>query len=214
MEILDLDALDAARLERDPFDYLVVTDFVRAEVRRSLEDDFPQLAGPGNHDVEQLAYGPSFAKFLEELRSPETARRLGARFGVALEALPTNLTVRRFAQASDGNIHTDSWTKVVTVLVYFNREWPHAIGALRLTRSPDDIEDYGAEVPPLSGTLLAFRRTDRSFHGHKPFEGERRTLQMSYVQPAAGARVALQIKRLTTRTLKRLHLDPGSNVKG
>jgi SM-20-related protein len=132
---------------------------------------------------------------------------------VDLERMPTTVTVRRYAQASDGNIHTDSWTKIITALVYFNPDWPHESGALRLLRSPTDIEDYAVEVPPLSGTLIAFRRNECSFHGHKPFEGERRMLQMSWVRPTSGAALALRVKRLTTRLLKTLHLDRASNVK-
>jgi hypothetical protein len=38
-----------------------------------------------------------------------------------------------------------------------------------------------AEVPPVEGTLLAFRRSDKSYHGHKSFEGERRAIQLNWV---------------------------------
>ena len=37
------------------------------------------------------------------------------------------------------------------------------------------------EVPPTEGTLLAFRRADNSWHGHKPFAGERRVIQFNWV---------------------------------
>ena len=134
-------------------------------------------------------------------------------FGVDLEGMSTSVTVRRYAETSDGNIHTDSWTKFLTMLVYFNEEWPHQSGALRLLRSPTDIEDYAAEVTPLSGTMIAFRRCDHSFHGHKPFEGERRMLQISWVRPSRAASVALRLKRLTTRAVKHLHIDRPSNVR-
>ena len=29
--------------------------------------------------------------------------------------------------------------------------------------------------------MLVFRRSDRSWHGHRPYEGPRRVLQMNYV---------------------------------
>ena len=41
--------------------------------------------------------------------------------------------------------------------------------------------DVAAEVPPVSGTVLIFRRSDRSFHGHKPYAGERKVVQMNWV---------------------------------
>jgi len=52
---------------------------------------------------------------------------------------------------------------------------------LRLLRSGTDIDDVVAEVPPLDGTLVAFRRSDNSWHGHKPFIGERRVIQLNWV---------------------------------
>ena len=36
-------------------------------------------------------------------------------------------------------------------------------------------------MPPTEGTLVAFRRTDNSFHGHKPFFGPRRVVQLNWV---------------------------------
>ena len=79
--------------------------------------------------------------------------------------------MRKFCESSDGNIHTDHKSKVITVLVYFNTDWDEQAGQLRLLRSRTDIEDYAAEVPPAGGTLLAFRRTRNSWHGHKRFVG-------------------------------------------
>jgi hypothetical protein len=37
------------------------------------------------------------------------------------------------------------------------------------------------EVPPVEGTLLAFKRSENSWHGHKPFTGERRVVQFNWV---------------------------------
>jgi hypothetical protein len=36
-------------------------------------------------------------------------------------------------------------------------------------------------VKPLYGTLVAFKREDNSFHGHLPFEGERRVIQVAWL---------------------------------
>ena len=77
-------------------------------------------------------------------------------------------TVRGYLQRKVGSIHTDSKTKIITVLLYLNDDWSHEGGRLRLLRSGTDLEDYFAEVPPTQGTLLVFRRADNSWHGHKP----------------------------------------------
>jgi hypothetical protein len=33
---------------------------------------------------------------------------------------------------------------------------------------------------PAGGMMLAFKRTENSFHGHKPFVGERRLVQSEF----------------------------------
>ena len=48
-------------------------------------------------------------------------------------------------------------------------------------RNGTDLQDYAAEVPPNGGTLLAFKRCDHSWHGHEPYEGPRRAIQMNWV---------------------------------
>ena len=54
---------------------------------------------------------------------------------------------------------------------------------LRILRSPT-LDDAAEEVPPTGGTLLVFRRSERSWHGHQPFEGQRRAIQMNWVTDA------------------------------
>ena len=91
------------------------------------------------------------------------------------------ITVRGRCGTRDGNIHTDAVTKIITVLIYMNPTWEQSGGCLRLLRSPDDIEDVIIEIPPIEGTLLAFRRSDNSWHGHKLFVGPRRVIQFNWV---------------------------------
>ncbi len=204
MSYLDLSALDAARLEHDPFDFLVVPDFIRPEVLEGLVRDYPQITLPRNFALDEVRYGSTFQGLVDELNDPEFGRRLGARFGVDLDSADTTITVRRYCELSDGNIHTDHWSKILTVLIYFNRQWEHEAGKLRMLRSADDIEDYAAEVTPLGGTLLAFRRSDRSYHGHKRFEGERLMLQMNWIRPNRLARYVQRLDRFSTHLMKRL----------
>jgi SM-20-related protein len=180
--LFDFEAFDAAPLAHDPFDYLIVPGFIRAEALDALNRDFPEIDGPGNASAEQLRSGPAFEALLAELQSGDFAARFGAKFGVDLSDCTASIAVRRYCEATDGNIHTDHRSKVITVLLYFNEEWPHEGGRLRLLRSATDIEDYVAESVPEGGTMLAFRRADNSYHGHKPFVGERRILQLSYTR--------------------------------
>ena len=207
--MLDLAAMAAARTEHEPFDYLVVPHFLRPEAMAAVIRDYPDTHGPRNHEVQGLRYGPAFARLLEELQSPELARLLGEK--LAVPGLPddsTTVTVRGACEPSDGHIHTDHWSKQVTLLVYPNEGWTAEGGRLRMLRSARDLEDFAAEVEPAQGTMLAFRRSRHSFHGHRPYEGPRRMVQVNWIRPSRLARVLQQLSRRGTHDLKRLGLHP------
>jgi SM-20-related protein len=202
MSLINIDALRAAQLQTDPFDYLVVPGFISADALARVNRDYPAIDTAANHALENLSYGTAFEALMEELRSPTLATVLGEKFDMELASLPTTITVRKFCERTDGNIHTDHKSKVITVLVYFNEQWEHKDGQLRLLRSKDDIENYAVEVPPLGGTLLAFRRTDHSWHGHTRFVGERRMVQVNYLDQSPLAIAAQRLSRFGTHFMK------------
>jgi len=202
MSLIRLQALYEQELQTDPFDYLVVPGFLDPDVLARVNRDYPDIATAANHALSGLACGPAFASLMEELQQAALAEALGEKFGVDLASMPTTVTVRKYCERTDGNIHTDHKSKVVTVLVYFNAEWTHEEGRLRLLRSRDRLDDYAAEVPPLGGTLLAFRRTDHSWHGHTQFVGERRMVQLNYLQQNPLAVAAQRVSRFGTHFAK------------
>lgn len=203
LPLFDYRQFDATPLEHDPFDYIVVPDFVVADARNQLIEDFPTIEGPGNFTPPELSYGPSFAQLLDELTGERFRDAFERKFAMDLSDTTPNIGIRKFCETTDGRIHTDHKTKVITLLIYFNADWPHDGGQLRMMRSGYDIEDYAAEVAPLSGTLLAFRRTENSLHGHKQFVGQRRMLQMSFVAPSIAGDMQRQMSRLT-KPIRRL----------
>jgi hypothetical protein len=182
--LIDLDRFRATPLCREPFEYLIVPEFVRPEARTALGADFPNIAEPGSFPMRGLKHGPAFARLIQDLQSAAMRTAFEDKVGLDLSQLPTVLTVRGRSGPNDGFIHTDLPGKVITVLLYLNPSWESPGGRLRLLRSPDNIDDVIVEVPPVAGTLLAFRRSDNSYHGHKPFHGERRVIQMNWVTRA------------------------------
>ncbi len=204
MSILQLAVFDNAPLQQDPYDFLVVKEAIRPEALEALNRDYPEIDKPANYSPEDLEYGPAFEQLLDELDSAEFEQRVEKKFGVDLSGAIKTITVRKFSEPSDGNIHPDHWSKIITLLVYFNPEWTQDGGRFRVLRSATDIEDYAAEVPPLGGTILAFHRCDHSYHGYKRFKGERRMVQMSWVKPSRFAWYAQQLARFGTHSFKRL----------
>jgi hypothetical protein len=202
MSLINLDALRTAQLQTDPYDFLVVPDFIDAGSLAQVNGDYPAIETAANHALENLTYGPAFEQLMAEIQGHAFATALGDQFDMDLASLPTTVTARKFCERTDGNIHTDHKSKVITVLFYFNEQWEHEEGQLRLLRNKDDIENYAAQVAPLGGTLLAFRRTDHSWHGHTQYVGERRMVQMNYLDQSPFAVAAQRISRFGTHFMK------------
>jgi SM-20-related protein len=181
MSVIDFEALGSAPVGHDPFDHVLVPGLISQDALRAANEDFPNIESAGSFPTGQLRYGPGFAALLRALEGPEMAAALGDKLGVDLTGKPTMVTVRGRARPTDGKIHTDSSGKLVTVLLYMNSSWDEPGGQLRLLRSPDDLDDYAVEVPPDEGTFLAFPCIPNAWHGHHPFDGERRTIQLNWV---------------------------------
>jgi hypothetical protein len=206
---LDLAAFDAMPLQRDPFDHIVLRNLINPRHLGAILDAFPDVPGPGSHSPAALKIPVPFAGLLAELEGDTFRHAIERKFAIDLTGRPTVTTIRGELRAKDGAIHTDSRTKLITVLLYLNHGWHAAGGRLRLLRSPN-LDDFAVEIGPEIGTLLAFRRTDASWHGHAAFVGPRRAVQMSYVADRATAlreerrhRVATWLKRFTREVLRR-----------
>ena len=182
---LDLQRFLDSPLRRDPFDYVVVPEFLSGESAGAIAAAFPRIERGGSFPASALDYGPVFAGFLEDLESAEVRQVFEAKFGIALAGHPTMVTLRGRCRAKDGRIHADSNSKLLTALIYMNANWTDAGGRLRLLRGPEDIEDHVTEVPPEHGTMVAFRCTAHGYHGHKLFVGERRSVQLNWVSDPA-----------------------------
>jgi SM-20-related protein len=178
---LDLERFEQTPLNREPFEYVVVPELVKPEVREGISDDYPKVEKAGSFPLTEVEFGPRFKELTDDLSGPEFRAAVERKFSLDLTNRPTMITVRGRCSEKDGKIHTDSKTKIITVLLYLNSKWESPGGRLRLLRSEDNLDDMVLELPPLAGTLLVFKRSDNSWHGHKPFAGERRVIQLNWV---------------------------------
>lgn len=178
---IDVEALRKAPLTREPFPYLMVPNFVRASALPAINADFPEVTHAGSFPLPTLTYGPAFQSFMDAIRGPEFTKAVAEKLDIDLSHRPTMVTVRGQSAAKDGQIHTDSRTKIVTVLIYMNGRWESPTGRLRLLRSPDNLNDVIAEVPPNEGTLLIFKNQPNAWHGFELFDGPRRVIQLNWV---------------------------------
>ena len=138
--MLDLDRFNAVALQHDPYDFLVLPDFVKPEALARAAADFPVIDKPGSFPVGNLACGPAFVALMRELEGPVFRAAVERKFGIDLTGRPTMITVRGQTDETDGRIHTDSKTKLITMLIYFNSDWSsNPGGRLRILRSGSDL---------------------------------------------------------------------------
>jgi len=183
----DLEKFKAAALAREPFNFVVVPHFLRPEVFEAVAAAFPKVPGPGSFPPEALEIHGAFGALLDVLKAADFQQAIGRKFEIDLTDRPMMLTIRGHAQRKDGALHTDTASKLISVLLYLNEDWPAEGGRLRLLRSRD-MNDSIVEIPPDSGTLVAFRRSNVSWHGHRPYEGQRRAVQLNWMTDNGAAK--------------------------
>ena len=197
LSILNLDAVRAAPVSREPYSFFLGNDVLKAEAVDAIREDFPAIAKPGYLTVDEVALKGRFKALIEELESDEFSRIMGEKFGIDLVSCPRLTTIMKRSQPKYGSIHTDGPSKVMTMLIYMNDAWdaPTA-GRLRVLYDGKNYEPFAVEVPPTMGTMFAFLLADNTWQGHEPFEGERRVVQVAWVKDAS----ELERKKKRNRT--------------
>jgi SM-20-related protein len=192
---LDLTPLRAAPRQQEPYPWIVATGCLRSEAIPALTRDFPMLSRPGYHPVAQFTSQGAFAALLAEIEAGALDGVIGEKLGFEATALPRLITVQRTSPARAGRPHTDSERKVATLLIYLNNGWTSPEDHIRVLRR-EALEDPVAELPPAAGNIFAFLRTDQSWHGHTPFTGEQRVIQVAWLRDAAALKQKQRRHRL------------------
>ncbi|MEQ1578650.1 MAG: 2OG-Fe(II) oxygenase [Hyphomicrobium sp.] len=203
MAHLNLDQLRAAKVESEPFSYTIVPGFLSPNTVARINATYPNIEKGGSYPIESLDANMAIKDVIAELDSPEFEKIIAEKFNVALDGRPKMYSLRGYTRAKDGSIHTDSRDKIITVLLYLNENWQQSGGRLRILRDGTNVDNYVAEVPPDNGTLLVFKRSDTSWHGHHPFEGPRRSLQMNWMT-SEGSKGWHKIRHSISAAVKKL----------
>ncbi|MGQ0673863.1 MAG: 2OG-Fe(II) oxygenase [Hyphomicrobium sp.] len=205
MAHLNIDKLRTAKIEAEPYLYTIVPGFLSPDTVKRINATYPKIEKGGSYPVEMLDENMAIKEVIAELDGPEFEHVIEDRFSVALKDRPKMYSLRGYTRAKDGQIHTDSKDKIITVLLYLNDNWQQPGGRLRILKNGHDVDDFVAEVPPDQGTLLVFKRSDNSWHGHHPFEGQRRSLQMNWMTTEGSLgwhkfrhTISAAVKKLTT----------------
>jgi hypothetical protein len=193
---LDFDKFRETPVAAAPFAHVLVPQFVKPEALRAVVAALPVMKGRGSFPTGAVRLGPAAKALVAGLEGPEFREIVAEKFGLDLAGAPVMTTLRGQTGAKDGQIHTDSSAKRVTILLYLNPgsgdAWADQKGCLRLLRNATDLEDYAVEVPPVDGALLVFPNGPTTWHGHKQFIGQRYAIQMNYMTTSAKARAEMR----------------------
>jgi Rps23 Pro-64 3,4-dihydroxylase Tpa1-like proline 4-hydroxylase len=183
MQLLDKNQLNLAKVDNNFFPYFHVKNALSNLLNSSdLVKDFPDINSGGSFPSDNLKEG-DIKKLVEELEGDEFKAILENKLGVNLKDAEVITTLRGFSRFKDGKIHTDSQSKIVTVLLYLNKNWDNEIGNLRLLKKNNDLDNYIQEISSEYGNLVAFKVTNNCWHGFMPFEGKRLSIQLNYIYP-------------------------------
>jgi hypothetical protein len=179
--MLDLDRIRKAPVTQAPYPFFVVPDAIKPSEAGKAARDFPTIERPGAIDIEDTEFGPAFGSLLDDLKSEGFRKLIAKKFDLDLEDRDIVINVRGQMRLTDGNIHTDTPSKLVTVLLYFNEPGQADSTSLRILKNGRNLDDFVAEIPPDLGTMVAFKVTPDCWHGHKAVPGKRLSLQMNYL---------------------------------
>ncbi len=178
---LNEEAIRAAVLNNQPYDYAFVPNAVEERYKEEVLLDAPVIPHRGSYGLPSLRRGPKFEAVIQDLLSDRFRHIVEEKFDLDLSNNPPVIVMmgQTSGAYNEGYAHPDSKHKIVTVLLGFSREWPYELGKLRILNSPDR-EDFAFEYPPEFGKMLMFRVSDKSWHGFMPQKGQRMSLQLCY----------------------------------
>ena len=178
--VIDYTAIEKAEVQQVPYPFFGLENAFEKSSHDELLKDFPSITHGGSLPLESIAIKGKLAQLVDDIKSEQFRRLLAKKFEVDLQDKPIVITARGYSREKDGQIHTDSKTKLITVLLYVNDGWDSASGRLRMLKS-NQIDDYAAEFSSSIGQMIAFKVTDNCWHGYRSYEGQRQSLQINYL---------------------------------
>jgi Rps23 Pro-64 3,4-dihydroxylase Tpa1-like proline 4-hydroxylase len=179
-ELLNKELLVNAQIKNEYFPFIHVDNiFFNMSASKNLIKDFPNISQGGSFNISSDY--KSISQLVEDFKSIEIKEILENKFNINLKESIVVPTIRGFSREKDGEIHSDSSSKILTILIYLNEKWDHENGSLRLLKNNDSLENYIKEIPAIFGNMVIFEVTKNCWHGYKTFVGKRRSIQINYV---------------------------------
>ena len=88
LTMFDEEAIRAAELCRDPYDYAYVEQAIDPKWKDEVLADAPEIPHRGSYALPSLKYGPKFAACMKDLMSPRFRRLVEQKFDIDLTGRP------------------------------------------------------------------------------------------------------------------------------
>ncbi len=184
--MLNFELIKKAEINSEFYPFFTVQDvFLNKQDHKKIAADFPNLNKGGSFPSSSVSYGESIQSLLDYLEGDQMRNILENKFGIDLKDKPVVSTFRGYSRIKDGKIHSDSKTKIITVLLYLNEKWDESNGLLRMLKENNNIDNYITEIPASMGSMVAFKVTNDCWHGFIPYEGKRCSIQLNYLYKEA-----------------------------
>ena len=184
--MLNFELIKKAEINSEFFPFFTVQDvFLNKQDHKKIAVDFPNLNKGGSFPSSSVSYRESIQSLLDCLEGDQMRYILENKFKIDLKDKPVVSTFRGYSRIKDGRIHSDSKTKIITVLLYLNEKWDESTGLLRMLKEKDNIDNYITEIPASMGSMVAFKVTNDCWHGFIPYEGKRCSIQLNYLYKEA-----------------------------
>lgn len=211
MKHIDLNKIATTPLIHEPFPHLIIPNFISETSLPILVNKYPKTPSTGSYSCDNLEISPIFKEFIDEMKSDQLRSLMEQKFSLNLTDKPIYMTARGQCHPKDGKIHHDNYYKFLTLLLYMNPVWESKEGRLRLLNNRHDLNNIVTEIPPLAGTLVIFKVTHNSWHGHTSYSGPRQVLQMNYIN--SNARLMREVWRhrfagIVKHTQQFFHMKP------
>ena len=184
--MLNFELIKKAEINSEFYPFFTVQDaFLNKQDHKKIARDFPKINKGGSFPSDSVSYGQSIQSLLDSLEGDQMRNILENKFQVDLQDKPVVSTFRGYSRMKDGKIHSDSKTKIITVLLYLNEKWDESNGLLRMLKENNNIDNYITEIPASMGSMVAFKVTNDCWHGFIPYEGKRCSIQLNYLYKEA-----------------------------
>lgn len=209
--MLDLSRIHRANLESQPYAWAAIGDLFAPKDAAALAAGYPcdhfktVAARDGSRSYDYAArslivmgagevthpegLSAAWRELARDLLSPGYRVAMSLLVGRDLTEVPLEINVFHYGPRAHLSAHPDLPDKVVTHVLYFNREWEREDGGcLHILRSRDDA-DLFAEVLPMVGYSAVIVRSDDSWHAVSPVvEGcdlSRRSVTVTFYRPGS-----------------------------